>query len=112
MPHPPSAKKRHRQSLKRRERNQARRTEARSAVRGAREGIASGDAEAAQTAVRKAVAVLDRTASKGVLHPNNASRRKSRLMRQLNAIGTAPVEAAPKRRTRATAKKPTGRSKS
>ncbi|MEX0785847.1 MAG: 30S ribosomal protein S20 [Dehalococcoidia bacterium] len=100
MPHPASAKKRHRQSETRRVRNQARRTEARTVVRQAREAIASGDGDAATAAVRQAVSVLDRTARKGVLHPNNVARRKSRLMRKLNAGADAPAE-APKRRSRA-----------
>lgn len=100
MPHPRSAAKRHRQSLRRRERNQARRTAARSAVRRARELIAGGTQDEAQAAVREAASVLDRTASKGILHNNNAARRKSRLMRQLNALQSAPSEAAPARRRR------------
>ncbi len=92
--HPKSAAKRHRQSLRRGERNQARRSAARTAVRTAREAIAAGDKDAAAIAVHAAVAVLDRTAQKGVIHDNNAARRKSRLMHQLNTIGTeaaAPV---------------------
>lgn len=94
-----SAIKRHRQSLRRRERNQARRTAARSAVRKAREAIAAGSSDAAE-AVRAAASILDRVANKGTLHPNNASRRKSRLMRQLNSAGEPKAEsAAPKRRT-------------
>ena len=41
--------------------------------------------ENAELAVRAAVRELDRAAKKGVIHPNNAARRKSRLMKQLNA---------------------------
>jgi small subunit ribosomal protein S20 len=84
--HSKSAIKRARQSLVRAERNQARRTEARSAVRAAREAIEGGDKEAAQAAVNNAAAILDRTASKGTIHANNASRRKSRLAKQLSAM--------------------------
>lgn len=87
--HSKSAKKRARQSIKQAERNQARRTEARSAVRSAREAVESGDKDAAATAIQHASAVLDRTAGKGVIHANNAARRKSRLMKQLNAMGAA-----------------------
>lgn len=97
--HPKSAGKRHRQSLVRGARNQARRSAARTAVRAAREAIATGDKDAATAAVLSAGAVLDRTAQKGVIHDNNAARRKSRLMHQLNAIGTesaAPVAAKKK----------------
>jgi small subunit ribosomal protein S20 len=94
--HAPSAIKRHRQSLRRRERNQAQRSGARSAVRKARELIAAGSSEAVE-AVRSAASVLDRAARKGTLHPNNASRRKSRLMRQLNAASTPAALPAPRR---------------
>ena len=96
--HPASAKKRHRQSLRRGARNQARRSAARTAVRAAREAIAAGDQAAAETAVRTAAAVLDRTAQKGVIHDNNAARRKSRLMHQLNAMGGADAKPAPSKR--------------
>ncbi len=92
-----SALKRHRQNLRRRERNRGRRTEARSAVRAAREAIASGNRDEADAAIRQASAILDRVAQKGTLHPNNAARRKSRLMRALHRA-EAPVEEAPKRR--------------
>jgi small subunit ribosomal protein S20 len=104
--HPPSASKRHRQSLRRRERNRARRTVARSAVRRARELIAAGAQDDAQAAVREASSILDRAGRKGIVHANNAARRKSRLMRQLNALQEARAEEAapPKRRTRTTAK--------
>jgi len=46
--------------------------------------IFSGELEAAQEAVMAAVSSLDRAAEKGVIHPNNAARRKSRLMKKLN----------------------------
>lgn len=51
--------------------------------------IQAGDQEAAQAAVTSAVSALDRTASKKVIHPNNAARRKSRLMAKFNAMGQA-----------------------
>ena len=96
--HPASAKKRYRQSLRRGQRNQARRSAARTAVRSAREAIEAGDQAAAEAAVLTAVAVLDRTAQKGVIHDNNAARRKSRLMHQFNTMGDADAKAAtPKR---------------
>jgi len=40
--------------------------------------------EEAQATAHQAISTLDRAAVKGILHPNNAARRKSRLMRQLN----------------------------
>ena len=97
MAHTLSALKRHRQSLRRGARNRARITAARTAVRQARETIAGGNREEAEAAINKAASVLDRAAQKGTLHPNNASRRKSRLMRMLHRA-EAPVEEAPKKR--------------
>ncbi len=102
LAHARSAIKRHRQSLRRRERNQARRTAARSAVRKARELIAAGSRDEAAAAVRDAASILDRAARKGTLHPNNAARRKSRLMRQLNTAIAPGTEEAPRRRPRTT----------
>jgi small subunit ribosomal protein S20 len=43
-----------------------------------------------------AIASLDRAANKGILHANNAARRKSRLMKALAVAETAPAEVAPK----------------
>ena len=54
-----------------------------------------------------AITSLDRAANKGILHANNAGRRKSRLMKALNAAEKAPGEAAAKPvKTKATAAKP------
>ena len=107
MAHSLSAAKRHRQSLKRRDRNKANQTAAKSAVRKARELIAEGKADEAAEAVRQASSILDRTARKGSLHKNNASRRKARLARMLS--GGASEKAAPTRKraagNRARAKK-------
>jgi small subunit ribosomal protein S20 len=92
-----SVLKRHRQSLRRGARNRARITAARSAVRQARETISGGNREEAEAAINRAASALDQAAQKGTLHPNNASRRKSRLMRMLHRA-EAPVEEAPKKR--------------
>ena len=81
-----SAEKRIRVSERRRARNKPLRTSARTSVRGAREAVAGGDATKAAEAVREAIATLDRVANKGVIHKNNAARRKSRLMAQLNKL--------------------------
>ena len=102
MAHSLTAKKRHRQSLKLQQRNRAVRTEARSAVRKARELIAAGSAEEASKAVREASAILERASSKGVLHRNNATRRKTRLVHGLQKIGKAATPEAPKARKTAT----------
>ncbi len=70
-------------SLKKSQHNRSVRTRVRSAVTAARDAISSGDVAQAETEVVKATAVLDRAASRGTIHRNNASRRKSRLAKQL-----------------------------
>jgi hypothetical protein len=57
----------------------------------------AGDPETRRAALLDAISQLDRAAQKGVLHRNNAARRKSRLMKQFARLGTVPVriEAAP-----------------
>jgi len=51
--------------------------------------IFSGELKAAQEAVAVAITSLDKAAEKGVIHPNNAARRKSRLMKKLNQAQAA-----------------------
>ena len=82
-----SALKRVRVGERRRIRNRTYRSSARTMVRRAESIIASGDVDAAAEAVGNAVSMLDRTAGKGVIHPNNAARRKSRLMSKYNQMG-------------------------
>jgi small subunit ribosomal protein S20 len=72
-----------RQSEKRRLHNRLFRGRARTEVKKARQAIESGELEAAQAATEVAVKALDKAAAKGVIHPNNASRRKGRLMKIL-----------------------------
>ncbi len=81
-----SQAKRNRQNEKRRVRNRVYRSRARTFVARARTAIESADPEAAKTAVVDAISTLDRAAAKGVLHKNNAARRKSRLMKRLAAL--------------------------
>jgi small subunit ribosomal protein S20 len=78
------ARKAARQSVKRRQRNLSVLRTTRTAMSGARRAVAAGDAEVAGTAVRQAISVLDKAVKKGVLHKNNASRRKARLAALLN----------------------------
>lgn len=84
-----SAIKRIRQAEKRRAHNRIFRTRARTFVKKARASIASQDVEAAREATRLAIQDLDKAASRGVIHPRNAARRKSRLMRQLHQMTLA-----------------------
>lgn len=83
MANKPSAKKRIRQTVKRTARNKAVRTRARTYVRYARQMMAEGKKKEATEAVHQAASELDRAAAKGVIHKNNAARRKSRLMNSL-----------------------------
>jgi small subunit ribosomal protein S20 len=79
-----SAIKRLRSAERRRLRNRVYRGGARTAVKKARQLIEEGRIEEAHEAVRAAASALDKAAEKGIIHKNNAARRKSRLMRQLN----------------------------
>ena len=80
------AKKAARQSVKRYRRNQSARRTTRTAVAAARRAVNSGDEAVAEPAIRQAISVLDKAVQKGVLHKNNASRRKSRLAARLNQL--------------------------
>ncbi len=84
-----SAAKAHRQSVKRGLRNRAVKSATKTAVKHANEAIASGDPEVARAAVREAIRDLDVAARKGVIHPNNAGRRKSRLLLKYNVLVAA-----------------------
>jgi len=86
MPNNASAEKRMRQEHKRRAHNRSVKSLVKTQVTKARVAIASTtvDEAAAEAAVRAAVSELDRAAKKGVIHKNNAARRKSRLMKHLN----------------------------
>ena len=81
-----SAIKRNRQNEKRRLLNRIFRGSARTQVKKAREAISDGDREKAVAEVKEAISKLDRAASKGVIHKNNAARKKSRLMKQLASL--------------------------
>ncbi len=81
-----SAIKRIRQNKKRRLRNRVYRGEARTYVRDARVSLEEENLDEARAAAFMAVKALDKAAEKGVIHKNNAARRKSRLMKQLAAL--------------------------
>ncbi len=84
-----SAKKAVRQTLRRTEANKARRSRMRPSVRKVEEAIASGDKEAARTALKEAQPVIVRTAQKGMVHRKTASRKVSRLAKRVGAMGSA-----------------------
>jgi len=79
-----SAEKRWRQNIKRRARNRTVRSTTRTYVKKARVAIEDGETQESLVAVRDAISALDRAVSKGIIHRNNAARRKSRLALLLN----------------------------
>lgn len=81
-----SAIKRNKQNEKRRIRNRVFRGRARTFVAKARETIQEGNQDLSVEAIKQAISTLDKAAEKGVLHKNNAARRKSRLMKQLGEL--------------------------
>jgi small subunit ribosomal protein S20 len=86
MPHIQQAKKRLRQNARRVEVNKSRRSRVRTFIRRVEEAIAGGDKAAAQEALRSAQPEIIRGANGGVLKRNTATRRVSRLARQVNAM--------------------------
>ena len=81
------ARKRARQSEKRRERNTAQRTMLRSTVKKVKKAVESKDKAAAEAAYKEMVPVLDRYATRGMIHKNKAARHKSRLQAHIKALG-------------------------
>ena len=74
--------KRNKQNEKRHERNKAVKTGLKSAVRKFREAADAGDKDAAIAAARDASRKLDKAASKGVIHKNQAANRKSAIAKR------------------------------
>lgn len=81
--------KRNKQNEKRRLRNRVFVGAARTYVKKARLALAEGSKEDALQATKQAISALDKAAEKGMIHKNNAARRKSRLMKHLAALETA-----------------------
>lgn len=79
-------------SEKRQLRNRAVRSRAKTFITRAEKLIFTGEMESAQAAVAESISALDRAAEKGIIHPNNAARRKSRLMKKLNQVQASAVE--------------------
>ena len=80
-----SALKAHRQSLKNRDSNRQFRSRLRNALRGIRSAIDGKDVTAAKSALKETISLIDRMASKGVIHRNAAGRYKSRLTKRIAA---------------------------
>ncbi len=83
------AAKRARQAEKHRKHNASMRSMMRTHIKATVNAITSNDLEAAKTAYQKAVPVIDRMASKGLIHKNKAARHKSRLNAHIKKIAIA-----------------------
>lgn len=82
-----SAKKRIRSNERKRQRNQMYRSRVKTMIKKAELSIYSGTPD--EALVREALSTLDKAAVKGIIHKNNAARRKSRLMKKFNAAQAA-----------------------
>lgn len=83
-----SAAKRARQNIKRRERNKRIKSLVKTSIRQFEESLQSGDPEEARLKLKSAIRRIDKAAAKGVVHKNNAARKKSRLSRLFNQEAT------------------------
>lgn len=81
-----SQKKRIKTNEKARIRNKAYRSELKTAVKGVRAAVEAGNLEAAQAASFKACRLLDKAASKGIIHKNQAAQRKSGCQKLVNTL--------------------------
>lgn len=93
MPRSVSAKKRVRQSEKRRAYNSAIKSRIRGQMKKVLAAVAAKDAKKSEIEVRMASVLLDRAASKHVLHRNAAARYKSRLATKVHALAAAGAKA-------------------
>ena len=80
------AAKRAKQADKQRAANAGLRTQLRTAIKKVQKAIASGDAKAAETALKTEQPVIDAIADKRIIHKNKAARHKSRLAQQVKAL--------------------------
>jgi small subunit ribosomal protein S20 len=78
--------KRNKTNIKANERNKAVKSGLKTEIRRTRDAIAAGDKAAAELALVKATKKLDKAASKGVIHQNQASNRKSAIAKQVAAL--------------------------
>jgi len=84
LAHSKSVQKQVRVDERRRLRNKSIRSQCKTSITKAEKLIFAGELESGRGAVVAAISSLDKAAEKGVIHPNNAARRKSRLMKKLN----------------------------
>ena len=88
MANSPQARKRARQTERRRTRNASHRSRVRTYVKKVVAAVEAGDQEAASSALRLAEPVIDRMASKGILHKNKAARHKRRLAVRIKRLSS------------------------
>ncbi len=81
-----SAIKRNRQNLLRRSRNRANKTRIKNVIKAVDAAILEQSAEKAQEALKTAIPVIQRAATKGTIHKRNASRKVSRLTKRVNSF--------------------------
>ena len=74
-----------RSAMRKQKRNRSVRSATRTYVAGAVRAIEEQAEDGGEAAVKRALKALDQTAKRGIIHPNNAARRKSRLMKRFNA---------------------------
>lgn len=89
MPNIQSAKKRHRQSLERRARNRAAKSTLKTRIKKLQSSVESKEYDVARTQFASLCKLLDQTAAKGIIHPNKASRTKSRLNASIRKAAAA-----------------------
>tara|TARA_B100000989_G_scaffold236433_1_gene183246 strand:- start:14208 stop:14519 length:312 start_codon:yes stop_codon:yes gene_type:complete len=83
-----SAIKRAKQNEKRRQHNASMRSEMRTYIKNVLKAVEAGNKAAAEAAYKLAQPYIDRMASKGIIHKNNAARKKSRLVRRIVGMGS------------------------
>ena len=88
MPSNKSSKKIALKAARRKGRNRAVRSTIKTYETRTQKLVSGGEVEAAGEVAVKAISILDKAARKRIVHPNNAARRKSRLMRKLNQAST------------------------
>jgi small subunit ribosomal protein S20 len=82
-----SALKANRQNIKRRQHNRELRSKLRTALKAIRASLGTSDVEGAKKALSKTVSMVDKMATKGIIHRNTAGRYKSRLTARLTKAG-------------------------
>jgi len=85
----PSAEKRDRQNKKHKIRNSAVKSKTKTEIKKVLAAVEELDRESSENALKSAITVIKKAASKGVYHKNNASRKVSRLTKKVNALKKA-----------------------